>query len=101
MIKNQVAKILMVSTEYPPMHGGVGRYTFNLVRELRKKGLNVLVVCNKEGDGDLLPVYTISTLSWIMREAVSIYFKGPLRKIDKTSSLVTRQIRTSASSFQH
>jgi len=42
----------MVSTEYPPMRGGVGRYTFNLVRQLRKKGLNVLVACNDEGDGD-------------------------------------------------
>ena len=34
------------------MRGGVGRYTFNLVRQLRKKGLNVLVACNEEGDGD-------------------------------------------------
>ena len=42
----------MVSTEYPPMRGGVGRYTFNLVRQLREKGLNVLVACNEEGDGD-------------------------------------------------
>jgi glycosyltransferase involved in cell wall biosynthesis len=52
MIKNQLPKILMVSTEYPPMRGGVGRYTFNLVRQLRKKGLNVLVASNEEGDGD-------------------------------------------------
>ena len=51
MIKNQLPKILMVSTEYPPMRGGVGRYTFNLVRQLRKKGLNVLVTSNEEGDG--------------------------------------------------
>lgn len=42
----------MVSTEYPPMHGGVGRYTFNLVRALRNKGSKVLVACNEEGDGD-------------------------------------------------
>src|SRR6476659_6196748 len=42
----------MVSTEYPPMRGGVGRYTFNLVRQLRKKGLNVIVARNEEGDGD-------------------------------------------------
>ncbi|MGA8484185.1 MAG: hypothetical protein WB706_07270 [Nitrososphaeraceae archaeon] len=51
MIKN-LPKILMVSTEYPPMRGGVGRYTFNLVRQLRKKGLNVLVASNEEGDSD-------------------------------------------------
>ena len=44
----------MVTTEYPPMHGGVGRYTFNLVRELRKVGLVVQVVCNEHGDGDYL-----------------------------------------------
>jgi hypothetical protein len=29
-------RILMVSTEYPPMQGGVGRYTFNLTKALRK-----------------------------------------------------------------
>jgi glycosyltransferase involved in cell wall biosynthesis len=52
MIKNQLPKILMVSTEYPPMRGGVGRYTFNLVRQLRKKGMHVLVASNEEGDGD-------------------------------------------------
>lgn len=52
MIKNQLPKILMVSTEYHPMRGGVGRYTFNLVRQLRKKGLNVLVASNEEGGGD-------------------------------------------------
>jgi glycosyltransferase involved in cell wall biosynthesis len=34
------------------MHGGVGRYTFNLVRALRNKGSKVLVACNEEGDGD-------------------------------------------------
>ena len=42
----------MMSTEYPPMRGGVGRYTFNLVGQLRKKGLNLLVASNEEGDGD-------------------------------------------------
>jgi glycosyltransferase involved in cell wall biosynthesis len=52
MIKSDVFKVLMVSTEYPPMHGGVGRHTANLTRELRKRGLTVIVACNEEGDGD-------------------------------------------------
>jgi len=30
-------KILIVTGEYPPMKGGVGRYTFNLVEALKKK----------------------------------------------------------------
>ena len=41
----------MVSTEYPPMPGGVGRYTANLTSELRKAGLDVYVVCDEKGDG--------------------------------------------------
>ena len=41
----------MVSTEYPPMPGGVGRYTANLTSELRKAGLDVYVVCDENGDG--------------------------------------------------
>ena len=44
-------KILMVSTEYPPMKGGVGRYTANLVKALRKKA-QVDVVCSSEGSGE-------------------------------------------------
>ena len=47
-IKNSL-KILMVSTEYPPMYGGVGRYTYNLTRALRKLGHTVYVVCNEDG----------------------------------------------------
>ena len=51
-IKNSL-KILMVSTEYPPMYGGVGRYTYNLTRALRKLGHTVYVVCNEDGkEGD-------------------------------------------------
>jgi glycosyltransferase involved in cell wall biosynthesis len=41
----------MVSTEYPPMPGGVGRYTANLTSELRKAGLDVYVVCDEKGNG--------------------------------------------------
>jgi hypothetical protein len=43
----------MVSTEYPPMQGGVGRYCKNLVDALREQGVEVLVICNEEGAGDL------------------------------------------------
>jgi len=52
MSDNNSIKVLMVSTEYPPMHGGVGRYTYNLVRELRKNGLIVKIICNERGNGD-------------------------------------------------
>ena len=45
-------KILMVSTEYPPMNGGVGRYTSNLTRELNKLGIEVQVLSNENGHGD-------------------------------------------------
>jgi glycosyltransferase involved in cell wall biosynthesis len=47
-------KILMVSTEYPPMNGGVGRYTSNLTRELNKLGLQVQVLSNENGSGDFI-----------------------------------------------
>lgn len=42
----------MVTTEYPPMQGGVGRYTSDLTKALRKLGLDVYVVCNEKGKGD-------------------------------------------------
>lgn len=45
-------KVLMVSTEYPPIPGGVGRYTKNLVTGLREIGVDVYVLCNEKGTGD-------------------------------------------------
>jgi glycosyltransferase involved in cell wall biosynthesis len=42
----------MVTTEYPPMHGGVGRYTANLTKSLREVGFEVYVVCNEKGKGN-------------------------------------------------
>jgi glycosyltransferase involved in cell wall biosynthesis len=42
----------MVSTEYPPMKGGVGRYTHNLSNSLRKLDVDVFVVCDINGMGE-------------------------------------------------
>ena len=42
-------KILMVCTEYPPMPGGVGRYTHNLTNSLRSNSLDVIVVSSSDG----------------------------------------------------
>ena len=44
--------VLMVSTEYPPMPGGVGRYTRNLTLALKKLGIDVYIACNERGEGD-------------------------------------------------
>jgi len=42
----------MISTEYPPMQGGVGRYCKKLVDSLKNEGILVFVVCNENGNGD-------------------------------------------------
>jgi glycosyltransferase involved in cell wall biosynthesis len=42
----------MISTEYPPMQGGVGRYCKKLVNSLETEGMQVFVVCNGDGNGD-------------------------------------------------
>ncbi|MEJ7642392.1 MAG: glycosyltransferase family 4 protein [Candidatus Nitrosocosmicus sp.] len=44
--------VLMVCTEYPPMQGGIGRYTFNVVQALRSRGIKISVLSNSDGDGD-------------------------------------------------
>ena len=48
----------MVSTEYPPMRGGIGRYTSKLVQALRKSGdgIEVDVVCNEDGKGEYVGI---------------------------------------------
>jgi glycosyltransferase involved in cell wall biosynthesis len=45
-------RVLMVSAEYPPMLGGIGRYTANLTKELQKLGLDIYIVCDEKGNGD-------------------------------------------------
>jgi glycosyltransferase involved in cell wall biosynthesis len=45
-------RVLMVSPEYPPISGGVGRYTSNLVNAIRKLDCDVLVLSDEKGDGD-------------------------------------------------
>ncbi|HZD36713.1 MAG TPA: glycosyltransferase family 4 protein [Nitrososphaeraceae archaeon] len=51
-LSSQKLRILMVSPEYPPINGGVGRYTYNLVKELERQGLEVHVACDSRGNGD-------------------------------------------------
>lgn len=46
----------MVSTEYPPMQGGVGRYCKKLVDSLKNQDIEVRVVCNEDGQGDFLGI---------------------------------------------
>ena len=41
----------MVSVEYPPIIGGLGRYTHNLTKNLMKLGYEVCVACNEKGHG--------------------------------------------------
>jgi hypothetical protein len=41
--------------------------------------------------GDLLPVYTISTLAWIIKEVAEMYFKEPIKR--NGAHLVTRPLR--------
>lgn len=56
-----IPRILMVSTEYPPMQGGVGRYTYNLTTSLRKIGFDVRVLCNRLGHGDFFGLSPYNT----------------------------------------
>ena len=44
--------ILLVSPEFPPMSGGIGRYTYNLKKSMIEMGLTVQVVCDRRGDGE-------------------------------------------------
>ena len=47
----------MISTEYPPMQGGIGRYSEKLVDSLKNEGVEVFVVCSKHGKGDFDGIY--------------------------------------------
>lgn len=44
--------VLMITTEYPPLIGGIGRYSSKLTRALQKLGVRVFVVCDEKGMGN-------------------------------------------------
>jgi glycosyltransferase involved in cell wall biosynthesis len=50
--ENPTLSVLLVSPEYPPMAGGVGRYTLHLREKLVEMGFTVQVVCDKQGNGE-------------------------------------------------
>lgn len=49
--KEKIIRILMASVEYPPINGGIGRYTYNLTKNLMKLGCEVYIACNEKGHG--------------------------------------------------
>lgn len=74
IIHDSKLHVLMVSTEYPPMVGGVGRYAANLSSALRESGIKVDVVCNDAGKGDFYGIspsnqYNSEVLFDIVKEA--------------------------------
>ena len=78
-------KILVVSGEYPPMKGGVGRYTKNLVHAIaRKSNVEVSVaIGGGRGGGGATPPVTSDTSQ--DSNNVTVYH-GAVRKGDKTNS---------------
>src|SRR5919112_1409015 len=75
-------KILVVSGEYPPMKGGVGRYTKNLVQAIAKKpNIDVSVAISAAAPSDA----ATSVSSQYSNNNVTIY-RGAIRKGDKRNS---------------
>jgi glycosyltransferase involved in cell wall biosynthesis len=77
-------KILVVSGEYPPMKGGVGRYTKNLVHAIaRKSNVEVSVAIGGGGGGGATAAVPSDTSQG--SNNVTVYH-GAVRKGDKTNS---------------
>jgi len=64
-VKEGKFSVLMVCTEYPPMQGGIGRYTFNLVKSLQEyNNITVNVLCSSKGDGDFKGISPFKENNW-------------------------------------
>src|SRR5215217_3141263 len=76
-------KVLIVSGEYPPMKGGVGRYTFNLVHALHKKpDVEVSLAIGADDAATLTSDPSQDTNNDV---AITTY-RGTIRKGDKRNS---------------
>jgi glycosyltransferase involved in cell wall biosynthesis len=100
-------RILMVSPEYPPINGGVGRYTHNLVNELKRQGLEVYVACDNRGKGDFVGLYPknmhnseilLDLVNKIKPDIVHIQYEPGLYGL-KLHSLRPNSIHTTIDSF--
>jgi glycosyltransferase involved in cell wall biosynthesis len=76
-------KVLVVSGEYPPMKGGVGRYTKNLVHALAKKPDVEVAVATGGGDATA-PLR--SDPSQDTNNVIITLYRGTIRKGDKRNS---------------
>ena len=74
-------KVLIVSGEYPPMKGGVGRYTFNLVHALHKKPDVEVSIAIGADDATL----TSDPSQGTNNDVITTY-RGTIRKGDKRNS---------------
>jgi glycosyltransferase involved in cell wall biosynthesis len=81
-------KVLVVSGEYPPMKGGVGRYTFNLVHALAKKP-DVEVSVAIGADAAALtsdPSQDTNDVTTTTTTTTTTTYRGIIRKGDKRNS---------------
>jgi glycosyltransferase involved in cell wall biosynthesis len=78
-------KILVVSGEYPPMKGGVGRYTKNLVHALAKKkpDIEVSVATGTDAAAPLTSDPSQDTNNNVITTTI---YRGTIRKGDKRNS---------------
>jgi glycosyltransferase involved in cell wall biosynthesis len=76
-------KVLIVSGEYPPMKGGVGRYTFNLVHALHKKpDVEVSIAIGADDAATLTSDPSQDTNN----DVATTTYRGTIRKGDKRNS---------------
>jgi glycosyltransferase involved in cell wall biosynthesis len=104
-------RVLMVSTEYPPMTGGIGRYTSNLTKALQKLGLEVYVVCDDKGNGDFFGIspqnkqnseVLLKTVEKLKPDLVHVQFDpGLYGLVLNTTALMSPQGRTYIDLFYH
>jgi glycosyltransferase involved in cell wall biosynthesis len=79
-------KVLVVSGEYPPMKGGVGRYTYNLVHALAKKSnIDVSVAISATTSPPRAAHATTGAAANLKSNKVTLY-PGIVRKGDKQNS---------------
>lgn len=82
-------KVLVVSGEYPPMKGGVGRYTFNLVHALAKKpDVEVSVAIGAEAAAAAAAALTSDPSQDTNNDVTTTAttYRGTIRKGDKRNS---------------
>lgn len=83
--------IVIATSEFPPLPGGIGNHAFNLAKQLSRKGYRVTVISNARGDADEERKYLTEKLRGVHMELIDR--SGAFQTYYRRLKILRKQVR--------